>query len=171
MPTTRYSSNPNAPPPAFAASTQDERQTCIEIDRSIAAGDVAPADLEEAAGREFQPFLGAAGLLLPLQPWAGLETAAESDARRRRFLDGDQHIVPVRVGMGDLGDLHPPEQAQRRDATPRLDQGGESQGSAGLEPVLAQDDLRIVRKLPTTRMWSTIVCGPSTISNVRSTRD
>src|SRR5436190_15055659 len=99
----------------------------VEIDGAVAPADVAPADVEEAARRELEllarvPFgPGRPQLLI------GLEAAAVTDRRHRRLIHRDQHVLARVAAVTELGDPHPPEQAER------------AQGALALVTILAAE--------------------------------
>ena len=116
-------------------------QSGEQVDRPVAPSEIPPADFEEAARGKFEPLFGHSCFGGLLQAFTGFETAAVSDACRRRFLDGHQDVVLGRTRVGDLGDLHAPEQPERGDAAAAFDEIPEAERPPGLQHDLARDDL------------------------------
>ncbi len=87
-------------------------------------------------------------LILGLTVWSGrtrfgvrLETATVPNRRRRRLLDGHQHVVLGAAAVRQLGDLHPAEEAERAQPPPALELILQADRLARLELQLAQDDV------------------------------
>ena len=63
------------------------------------------------------------------------EAAAVADRRRRRFLDGDEHVAPARPAVLELTDIDPSEQPERAEPAAALEEIAQAErrpGAAGL---------------------------------------
>src|SRR5690606_26937655 len=110
-----------------------------QVDRLVAPEQVAPAVLEEAAGRQLEHLHGGTAGLVPPEALSALEAPAVPDRRRRRLLHADEQVAMVDAAVIELGDPHPAEEAEGADPALALGEVGVAERHAGLEHHLAAD--------------------------------
>ena len=149
-----------------------ETQSGEQVDRPVAPSEIPPADFEEAARRKFEPLFGHSCVGGLLQPFDWLR-----DRRRIRcVVDGASSTVtrtsclvePACAISVICTRLNSPSAAMRRRLSMRSPRPS---GRPGCSTISRAMTFSSVRTLPTIRTWSTSVCGPSVIRNVRSTRE
>ncbi len=148
VPTTRYSVN--ARPEGVSggivrvACLPMEAQSRVQVDRAVASTDIATTDVEEPARGELD--LGRAlhrWAPLPAATWFASRTAAITDRRHRRLVDGDEHVLPVAAAVAQLRDANAAEQAERAERPLTLVTVFAPERCAGPQLHLVQDDARI----------------------------
>ena len=80
---------------------------------AVAAEQIAAAHFEEAAGREIH-FLRRAAVGRRSGAASRFHARAVADHRRRRFVDGDNHVARALARLAHIGDAHAPEQTRAR---------------------------------------------------------
>ena len=143
----------------------------VQVQRTVPPAEVTAADLEEPARRELVALARRAVVLPCSQHAVDLQTAAVSDRRLRRLLDGDRRRR-ARAGRR----ARSPRSGSRRNSPSALSRRRLSVSAASPSGLPSSNcssrwiTLTRVRRLPVMKMCSTIVCGPSTILNVMSAR-
>ena len=115
----------------------------IEVDGSVLAPEISPAEFEKAARSEFR------GL-----DRLELDAAAVPERGRRRLLDRHQHVARGLATMLQLGDRHAAEQAELRKAPLAFVDLREPERLARRSTTSRRIVFSLMRRLPVTRMWS-----------------
>ncbi len=113
-----------------------------QVNRSVLAPQVVPADLEGAARRELEVLLRLAAWPGRPQPRAALDASAVRDGGRRRFLDLNEHVAPGLRFVLQLGDTDAAKQTERAQALLALDARRIAEWLARLQRELTLDRRR-----------------------------